>query len=177
MLIVVYTKTGDKAAACDLFDGLPVKDMAAWTAMFAGELKKNPGCSWFKTKKGEIHEFFAGDAKHPRSSEINGVLVDLLDRLKGHGYQQILSSVAYDVSEDEKKRILMAPSEKLALAFGLMDSSANCPVRIMKNLRICETCHSFMCGVSHIIGREIIVRDNVRFHHFNGGTCSCGNFC
>ncbi|KAI6673060.1 hypothetical protein NL676_000966 [Syzygium grande] len=139
-------------------------------------LKKNPGCSWFESKKGEIHEFFAGDTKHPRSSEINGVLVDLLERLKGHGYQQILSSVAYDVSENEKKRILMGHSEKLALAFGLLDSSANCPIRIMKNLRICEDCHSFMCGVSHIIGREIIVRDNVRFHHFKGGTCSCGNF-
>ncbi|XP_048138043.1 pentatricopeptide repeat-containing protein At5g44230 isoform X2 [Rhodamnia argentea] len=139
-------------------------------------LKKNPGCSWFESKEGEIHEFFAGDTKHPRSSEINGVLEDLLQRLKGLGYQQILSSVAYDVSEDVKKGILMAHSEKLALAFGLLDSSANRPIRIMKNLRICEDCHSFMCGVSHIIGREIIVRDNVRFHHFNGGTCSCGNF-
>ncbi|KAL3715069.1 hypothetical protein ACJRO7_006893 [Eucalyptus globulus] len=139
-------------------------------------LKKNPGCSWFESEKGEIHEFFAGETKHPRSSEINKVLEDLLERLKGHGYQQILSSVAYDVSEDDKKRILMAHSEKLALAFGLLDSSENCPIRIMKNLRICEDCHSFMCAVSHIIGRAIIVRDNVRFHHFNGGTCSCGNF-
>ncbi|KAI3440790.1 DYW_deaminase domain-containing protein [Psidium guajava] len=139
-------------------------------------LKKNPGCSWFESMKGEIHEFFAGDTKHPRYSEINGVLEDLLERLKGLGYRQILSSAAYDVSEDVKKSILMAHSEKLALAFGLLDSSANHPIRIMKNLRICEDCHSFMCGVSHIIRREIIVRDNVRFHHFNGGTCSCGNF-
>uniref|UniRef100_A0A0E0CHL4 DYW domain-containing protein n=1 Tax=Oryza meridionalis TaxID=40149 RepID=A0A0E0CHL4_9ORYZ len=27
------------------------------------------------------------------------------------------------------------------------------------------------------ICRDILVRDAVRFHKFNNGTCSCGNFC
>ncbi|KAJ4714308.1 Pentatricopeptide repeat-containing protein [Melia azedarach] len=139
-------------------------------------LKKNPGCSWMEGKKGEIHEFLAGDLTHPRSIEIKQALQDLLDRLRANGYQPNLSSVPYDVSDEEKNRILMTHSEKLALAFGVLTTSAGCTIRIMKNLRICEDCHLFMCGASEIIGREIVVRDNMRFHHFREGICSCGNF-
>ncbi|OMO84487.1 hypothetical protein COLO4_22007 [Corchorus olitorius] len=138
--------------------------------------KKIPACSWLEGKKGVIHEFFAGDMTHPRSGEMKQVLEDLLNRLKTLGYQPNLSSVAYDVNDEDKRRILMAHSEKLALAFGLLSTNSDCPIRIMKNLRICEDCHSFMCGVSQITGRVIIVRDNLRFHHFHGGKCSCGNF-
>ncbi|XWS42101.1 hypothetical protein CRYUN_Cryun17cG0139900 [Craigia yunnanensis] len=139
-------------------------------------LRKNPACSWLETKKGVIHEFFAGDMTHPRSGEMKQVLEDLLNRLKAIGYQPNMSSVAYDVNDEDKRRILMAHSEKLALAFGLLCITVNCPIRIMKNIRICEDCHSFMCGASQITGRVIIVRDNLRFHHFHGGKCSCGNF-
>ncbi|KAA8547430.1 hypothetical protein F0562_003706 [Nyssa sinensis] len=41
-------------------------------------LKKNPGCSWVEGKKGVIHEFFAGDMTHPKTSEIKQALEDLL---------------------------------------------------------------------------------------------------
>ncbi|KAK9265938.1 hypothetical protein L1049_003462 [Liquidambar formosana] len=139
-------------------------------------LRKNPGCSWVEAKKGVIHEFFAGDMTHPKSNEIKRALEDLLDRLKEHGYLPNLSSVAYDVSDEDKKRILMTHSEKLALAFGLLSTNVGSSIRIVKNLRICEDCHSVMCGASQITGREIIVRDNMRFHHFRDGVCSCGNF-
>ena len=144
--------------------------------MRAKGLKKNPGCSWVEGKKGIIHEFFAGDMSHPKSREIKQALEDLLDRLKYLGYQPNLSSVAYDISDEEKKRLLMSHSEKLALAFGLLTTNAGCTIRIVKNLRICEDCHSVMCGASQITGREIVVRDNMRFHHFRDGRCSCGNF-
>ncbi|RVW51582.1 Pentatricopeptide repeat-containing protein [Vitis vinifera] len=107
------------------------------------------------------------------SKEIKQALEDLLDRLKYLGYQPNLSSVAYDISDEEKKRLLMSHSEKLALAFGLLTTNAGCTIRIVKNLRICEDCHSVMCGASQITGREIVVRDNMRFHHFRDGRCSC----
>nr|CAN84077.1 hypothetical protein VITISV_032319 [Vitis vinifera] len=142
--------------------------------MRAKGLKKNPGCSWVEGKKGIIHEFFAGDMSHPKSREIKQALEDLLDRLKYLGYQPNLSSVAYDIIDEEKKRLLMSHSEKLALAFGLLTTNAGCTIRIVKNLRICEDCHSVMCGASQITGREIVVRDNMRFHHFRDGGCSCG---
>ncbi|XP_050224777.1 pentatricopeptide repeat-containing protein At5g44230 [Mercurialis annua] len=139
-------------------------------------LKKNPGCSWIETKKGVIHEFFSGDMTHFMSTEIKQVLMNLLDRLQANGYQPNLSSLPYDLSDEEKRRILMTHSEKLTLAFALISLDPGCTVRIMKNLRICEDCHLFMCGASKIVGREIVVRDNMIFHHFRGGTCSCGNF-
>lgn len=139
-------------------------------------LKKNPGYSWIEIKKGEIREFFAGDITQPMSIEIKQALEDILDRLKARGYQPDLNSVPYDVSDEEKRRLLMAHSEKLALAYGLLSTNAGCTIKIMKNLRICDDCHEFMCGASQVTGREIVIRDNMRFHHFHNGTCSCGNF-
>ncbi|XP_022740995.1 pentatricopeptide repeat-containing protein At5g44230 isoform X2 [Durio zibethinus] len=139
-------------------------------------LRKNPARSWLEAEKGVIHEFFAGDMTHPRSGDMKQVLEDLLNRLKAIGYQPNMNSVAYDMNDEDKRWILMAHSEKLALAFGLLSISTDSPIRIMKNIRICEDCHSFICGVSQITGRVIIVRDNLRFHHFHGGNCSCGNF-
>lgn len=139
-------------------------------------LKKNPGSSWVEGKKGEIHEFFAGDVTHVKSREIRWTLEDLVNKLQLHGYKPNLSCVPYDVSDEDKMRILMTHSEKLALAFGLLSTSGGCSIRIVKNLRICEDCHLFMCGASKIAGREIVIRDNMRFHHFSDGKCSCGNF-
>ncbi|KAJ7980584.1 Pentatricopeptide repeat-containing protein [Quillaja saponaria] len=140
------------------------------------KLKKNPGCSWVEGKKGVTHEFFAGDMTHPKSSEIRQALQDLIDRLKADGYQPKLSCVPYNVSDEEKKHVLMTHSEKLALAYGFLSTDADSTIKIMKNLRICEDCHVVMCGASKIMGRKIVVRDNTRFHHFLNGECSCGNF-
>ncbi|KAI9075778.1 hypothetical protein K1719_042264 [Acacia pycnantha] len=140
------------------------------------KLKKNPGCSWVEMKNGIIQEFFAGDATHPQTREIREALEDLVERLKATGYHPNIGSVPYDVSDEEKKRILMTHSEKLALAYGLLNTDAGSIIKIMKNLRICEDCHSVMCGASKITERKIIVRDNMRFHHFIEGVCSCGNF-
>ncbi|KAL2520488.1 Pentatricopeptide repeat-containing protein [Forsythia ovata] len=139
-------------------------------------LRKNPAFSWVEGRKGEIHEFYAGDLTHPRSGEIDRGLEDLVDRLKLNGYNPNLSCVLYDVSDEEKKRILMNHSEKRALAYALLTTDDGLAIRIVKNLRICEDCHLFMCGASQITQREIIVRDNMRFHHFHDGTCSCHNF-
>lgn len=139
-------------------------------------LKKNPAYSWVEGREGDIHEFYAGDVTHPMSSQIKHALEDLLDRLKAHGYLPNLNSVSYDINDEDKKRILMNHSEKIALGFGLLSTDASYTIKIMKNLRVCEDCHAFMCYASEITGRKIIVRDNMRFHHFQKGTCSCGNY-
>ncbi|KAK7400139.1 hypothetical protein VNO78_11339 [Psophocarpus tetragonolobus] len=139
-------------------------------------LKKSPGWSWVETKNGMIHKFVAGDVKHPEISRIKMELNDLLDRLKGIGYQPNLGSVPYDINDKEKRLLLTTHSEKLALAFGLLSTDAGSTIKIMKNLRICEDCHIVMSGASKVTGRKIVVRDNTRFHHFFNGTCSCSNF-
>lgn len=107
---------------------------------------------------------------------------DILKRLQDHGYRLNLNSVGYDVGDEEKIRILMAHSEKLALAYALLSTDfgggtdSGSTIRIIKNIRICEDCHAFMCIASQVSGRHIIVRDNMRFHHFKNGTCNCSNF-
>ncbi|XP_045821121.1 pentatricopeptide repeat-containing protein At5g44230 [Trifolium pratense] len=140
------------------------------------QLRKYPGCSWVEARNGIVHEFFAGDVKHPEINEIKKALDDLLQRLKAIGYQPKLNSVPYDIDDDGKRLLLMSHSEKLALAFGLLNTDADSTIKIMKNLRICEDCHIVMCGASKVTGRKIVVRDNMRFHHFLNGTCSCNNF-
>lgn len=144
--------------------------------MKSKSMKKNPGYSWVERKDGTIHEFVANDSAHPRSDEIKQVLEDILDKLKARGYEPNLSSVPRDVSNQEKQRMLSTHSEKIALSYAVLTTSVGSTIRIMKNLRICEDCHNFMCGASQIIKREIVVRDNMRFHHFKDGKCSCGNF-
>ncbi|KAJ4958129.1 hypothetical protein NE237_025240 [Protea cynaroides] len=139
-------------------------------------MKKNPACSWVEASNGVIHEFFAADMTHPKSKEIKQALEELLERLKLAGYKPNLSSVVYDLSDNEKEQLLMTHSEKLALVFGLLTTSAGSSIRIVKNLRICEDCHSFMLSASGVTRREIVVRDNMRFHHFRDGLCSCGDF-
>ncbi|CAN1129122.1 Pentatricopeptide repeat-containing protein At3g22690 [Linum perenne] len=67
-------------------------------------------------------------------------------------------------------------SEKLAMAFSLINTTTTMPIRVMKNLRICSDCHSFAKLVSRVYDREVIIRDNNRFHFFRQGSCSCGDY-
>nr|GEV94549.1 hypothetical protein [Tanacetum cinerariifolium] len=78
--------------------------------------------------------------------------------------------------EEVKEEILMHHSEKLAIAYALMNTPKNTTLRIIKNLRVCKDCHLAIKFISKIVGREIIVRDATRFHHFKNGACSCRDY-
>ncbi len=67
-------------------------------------------------------------------------------------------------------------SEKLAIAFGLLNTRLGTEIVVIKNLRICENCHLFIKLVSKVVDRQFVVRDATRFHHFRNGTCSCKDF-
>lgn len=67
-------------------------------------------------------------------------------------------------------------SERLAIAYGLMKTKSPIVIRIVKNLRACEDCHEVTKIISKVYGREIVVRDRVRFHKFVDGTCSCKDY-
>lgn len=67
-------------------------------------------------------------------------------------------------------------SERLAICFGLLNVPAPKAIRVYKNLRVCIDCHDWTKGVSKLTGREIIARDNNRFHHFRDGKCSCNDY-
>ncbi|CAN0901380.1 Pentatricopeptide repeat-containing protein At2g15690, mitochondrial [Linum grandiflorum] len=96
--------------------------------------------------------------------------------MKETGYVPDTRYVLHDIDEEAKERALMYHSERLAIAYGLISTPARQTLRIMKNLRICGDCHNAIKIMSRIVGRELIVRDNKRFHHFRDGRCSCGDY-
>lgn len=136
---------------------------------------KTPGCSIIEAN-GVIHEFLAGDRAHPRLSEIEKMLDEMAKRLKLEGYRPDMTEVSLEIDEEEKETTLFRHSEKLAIAFGLITTSPPTPIRIMKNLRICNDCHEAAKLTSRAFDREIVVRDQRRFHHFKNGYCSCMDY-
>ncbi|KAL6515158.1 hypothetical protein OROHE_018790 [Orobanche hederae] len=138
-------------------------------------VKKNPGCSWIEIN-GDAHLFLGGDVSHGQTEQIYLLLEELPEKMKAAGYVPDTSFALHDVSEEEKEYSLATHSEKLAIAFGLLNTGPGTVLRVTKNLRICGDCHTAIKFVSKIYEREIVVRDVNRFHHFRDGWCSCGDY-
>ncbi|KAL3523163.1 hypothetical protein ACH5RR_015997 [Cinchona calisaya] len=138
-------------------------------------VRKEPGCSWIEYGD-EVHKFLAGDSSHPQSEQLYGFIDDLLDKMKKEGYKPDTSCVLHNVDEEEKENLLCGHSERLAIAFGLLNTPPRTTIRVAKNLRVCNDCHAACKFISKIVEREIIVRDVRRFHHFKDGACSCGDY-
>lgn len=139
------------------------------------EIRKDPGCSWIEID-GIIHEFMVEDDSHPRAQEIHSMLKEISDKLRLLGYRPNTSQVLLNVGEEEKVKALHYHSEKIAVAFGLISTGPQVPLQVVKNLRICEDCHESMKLISKAYSRKIVVRDRKRFHHFEEGSCSCGDY-
>eukprot|EP00256_Glycine_max_P070627 XP_025985222.1 pentatricopeptide repeat-containing protein At4g02750-like [Glycine max] len=97
--------------------------------------KKSPGCSWIEIS-GAIHGFIGGDRSHPQSVSINNKLQELLVQMKKLGYHADSGFVLHDVEEEEKEQILLYHSEKIAIAFGILNTSPSNPILVTKNLRL-----------------------------------------
>ncbi|TYI61363.1 hypothetical protein E1A91_D10G167800v1 [Gossypium mustelinum] len=137
--------------------------------------RKVPGSSSIEVN-GQIHEFTSGDESHPEMMHIAAMLDEMHCRVEAAGHAPDLSNVLLNVDEEEKEYVLSRHSEKLAIAFGLISTDQGTSIRVVKNLRICSDCHSFAKLVSKTYNREIIVRDNNRFHFFQRGFCSCNDY-
>ncbi|CAL9203458.1 pentatricopeptide repeat-containing protein At1g11290, chloroplastic-like [Musa acuminata AAA Group] len=144
------------------------------TMMEKKGLQKTPGYSSIDLKN-EIHTFHSGSTDHPQSQKIYTRLARLIDEIKAVGYMPDSDSL-HDVEEDVKEQLLGTHSEKLAIAFGLINTTPGTTIQIRKNLRVCNDCHKATKFISQVTGREIIVRDMQRFHHFKNGQCSCGDY-
>ncbi|XP_071938098.1 putative pentatricopeptide repeat-containing protein At3g23330 [Coffea arabica] len=138
-------------------------------------MKKKPACSWIEVKN-KVHAFVAGDKSHPFYGQIDEALQDILERIENEGYVPDTSEIPHDVDEEQKRYAVSTHSERLAIAFGIISSPAGTTIRVTKNLRVCVDCHTAIKFISKTMGREIIVRDNIRFHHFKDGNCSCGDY-
>ncbi|KAK7320195.1 hypothetical protein RJT34_04931 [Clitoria ternatea] len=136
---------------------------------------KRTGYSWVEVQN-KIHTFAVGDCFHPEKDRIYAFLEELDLKMRREGYVSSTKLVLHDVEEEEKEHMLKYHSEKLAVAFGILTIPAGRPIRVMKNLRVCQDCHNAIKYISKIVGRLIILRDSHRFHHFNEGVCSCGDY-
>jgi pentatricopeptide repeat protein len=146
-----------------------------WKAMRDRGMRKEPGRSWIELEK-RVHVFIAGDLSHPCSDTIIQELNRLIGRIKSLGYVPQTEFVLQDLPTEQKEDLLKYHSEKMAIVFGTMHAVDGKPIRIMKNLRICGDCHAFAKLASKSEGRVIVIRDPVRFHHFQDGACSCGDY-
>ncbi|KAM7472603.1 hypothetical protein LguiA_010786 [Lonicera macranthoides] len=144
------------------------------TTMEKKGIQKTPGCSLVDLRN-EVHTFYSGSSWHPQSKKIYAYLETLIDKIKNAGYVPDINSI-HDVENDVQEQLLSSHSEKLAIAFGLLNTSPGTTIHIRKNLRVCGDCHNATKYISLVTGREIIVRDMHRFHHFKEGTCSCGDY-
>lgn len=135
------------------------------------KLRKDPGCSYVEYK-GKMHLFYSGDFSHPQSKEIYRMLDELENLVKeihppdekwqGRSEELLIGTGVH--------------SEKLAIAFALLNTRSGTEITVMKNLRVCVDCHLFIKLVSKIVNRQFIVRDATRFHHFRDGVCSCKDY-
>lgn len=137
-------------------------------------IQKSPGYTLVDLKN-EVHSFYSGSISHPQSKRIYSYLEKLMDKIKAAGYVPDTNSIR-DVEDDVQEQLLNSHSEKLAIAFALLNTNPGTPIHIRKNLRVCGDCHSATKYISLMTKREIIVRDMRRFHHFKDGTCSCGDY-
>ncbi|GAA0156252.1 hypothetical protein LIER_13784 [Lithospermum erythrorhizon] len=143
--------------------------------MEANKVRKKPACSWVKMKD-KVITFGIGDISHPESEQIYEKLQELRERASEAGHVTDTSFSLQDTDEEQKEHNLWNHSERLALAYCMISTPKGSSLRIFKNLRVCGDCHSVFKLVSRMVGRQIILRDPYRFHHFIDGNCSCGDY-
>ncbi|KAL5750305.1 hypothetical protein ACOSP7_024908 [Xanthoceras sorbifolium] len=150
----MYTEAGQYTDAEKQRKLMTVKDVA-----------KEPGCSWIEINN-RIYRFFSHDKSCSESPRVYQKLKQIVQQIEKRGY-------TLSAKEDN---VALYHSEKLAVGFGLINLPAGKRIRVFKNLRVCPDCHSFLKYLSTIVDKEIVLRDNYRFHHFKQGCCSCGDF-
>ncbi|XP_021767250.1 pentatricopeptide repeat-containing protein At4g21065-like [Chenopodium quinoa] len=138
-------------------------------------VRKTPGFSLVELRN-RVHEFVMGDRSHPQDKEIYAMLREITKVLRLEGYVPHTVNVLADIEEEEKETALTYHSEKIAIAFMLINSLPGTPITVIKNLRVCADCHLAIKLISKIFDREIVVRDRSRFHHFKHGSCSCRDY-
>ncbi|KAL6527769.1 Pentatricopeptide repeat-containing protein crr2, chloroplastic [Orobanche minor] len=167
-----YVLLADIYAEAEMWDEVKkVKNL-----LEARGLQKVSGCSWIEVGR-KICSLKSVGELGPQIEPISSLLVELSKAMmeKG-GCAPETKFGLYDLDSDENQRIVFGHSEKLAVAFGLINCGKGETIRITKNLRLCEDCHSFTKFVSRYAGREILVRDVNRCHRFRDGECSCGDY-
>ncbi|KAK3008271.1 hypothetical protein RJ639_014957 [Escallonia herrerae] len=107
----------------NMYDDSGLFDLGEKTRRLMRErgLRRNPGQSWMELQN-KVHVFNAGERTHPQISEIHERIKMLIAEFQYWGY-------SYQPNEDS-----LYHSEKLAVAFGLLNAPSTAPIRIIKNI-------------------------------------------
>nr|QSQ68601.1 chloroplastic pentatricopeptide repeat-containing protein DWY1 [Puya raimondii] len=159
-LASVYCKLGSIEDARLLFDEMP----------------QQPNRTKVSSKLKPTQRTATKGEADPKRREAYEKVRELHKEIRAIGYVPDTKYVLHDIDGEAKEKALMYHSERLAIAYGLISTPPGTTLRIMKNLRICGDCHNAVKFISKAVEREIIVRDNKRFHHFKDGVCSCGDY-
>ncbi|KAK4359651.1 hypothetical protein RND71_021880 [Anisodus tanguticus] len=154
------------------------KDVAVVRRSMAEKnMKKIPGWSMIEVDK-VMYSFVARDKRNEITEEAYNKLSEIMLKLKVEdGYiPEVGSVLLHDIEEEEKEDTVSKHSEKLAVSFGMARLCKGSTIRIVKNLRVCKDCHSFIKSISKVCGLDIVVRDRSRFHSFKEGCCSCRDY-
>ncbi|KAL6890561.1 hypothetical protein ACP4OV_008816 [Aristida adscensionis] len=138
-------------------------------------IRKESANSWVEIKQ-KIYSFSSNDQTNPMIEKIKEELERLYKEMDKQGYKPDTSCALHLVDDDQKLESLKYHSERLAIAFALLNTPHGTPIRVMKNLTACLDCHAAIKIISKIVNRDIIIRDSRRFHHFRDGVCSCGDY-
>ncbi|XP_043706286.1 pentatricopeptide repeat-containing protein At4g32450, mitochondrial-like [Telopea speciosissima] len=139
------------------------------------EKKKSSGQNLLEVRS-RVHEYRAGDTSHPEKDKIYAQLKAMNAQMREAGYVPDTRFVLHDIEQEGKEEALLCHSERLAVSYGLINSAARSSIRIIKNLRVCGDCHNALKIISKLVGRQLIIRDAKRFHHFENGLCSCRDY-
>ncbi|KAF3435308.1 hypothetical protein FNV43_RR22395 [Rhamnella rubrinervis] len=152
-ILMIGTLTGTQWVIYDAFKvfvGLPTTGgVTPPAAPAAAELAKSlgrfllvkpPGFNLVELK-GRVHVFLVGDREHPQHEQTYKYLEKLTAKPQEIGYTPNMTSVIHDVDE-EKEMTLRIHSDKLAAAFGILNSVPGTTIQIIKNLRVCGDCHT-----------------------------------
>uniref|UniRef100_A0A0E0ABV0 DYW domain-containing protein n=1 Tax=Oryza glumipatula TaxID=40148 RepID=A0A0E0ABV0_9ORYZ len=96
--------------------------------MLEKTVTKEPGQSWIILDK-VIHTFHSSERFHPSKKDINAKIKEIFVDIKAAGFVPDLSCVLHDVDDEQKERMLLGHSEKLAITFGLMNTPPGLTIR------------------------------------------------
>jgi len=129
-------------------------------------------CCWVEVRN-KIHTFSTGDKP---TFELETKLKEF-DRMN----EEIKASVMpgfpgteHEIEEFEENGGIH--SEKLAIAFSLINRSSFRSIRIIKSIKMCVECHTTAKLVSKVYQREILLKDPNCLHVFKDGKCSCRDY-
>ncbi|KAM0930630.1 hypothetical protein ACQ4PT_000828 [Festuca glaucescens] len=128
-------------------------------------------CSWLYLGT-SVDSFEAGNLSHPAFENILSTWKDVASRMEQSGYAPQDNEPYCNVEVDP---LSCHHTERIAVCYGLISMCGHEPIRILKNFRMCKECHSSIKFISRDKNREILISDGCTYHHFNDGSCSCGD--